>query len=85
MGDDFNYAEEFKSLDLAAVKNDLRAVMTDLAGLVAGRLRPLRPAVHPHGVAQRRHLPHQRWPRRRRFRLAALCAPQQLARQRQPR
>ncbi len=29
MGDDFDYAEEFKSLDLEAVKNDLRAVMTD--------------------------------------------------------
>jgi catalase-peroxidase len=29
MGGDFNYAEEFKSLDLAAVKKDLLAVMTD--------------------------------------------------------
>ncbi len=29
MGDDFNYAEEFKSLDLAAVKKDLLALMTD--------------------------------------------------------
>lgn len=29
MGEDFNYAEEFKSLDLAAVKNDLYALMTD--------------------------------------------------------
>ncbi len=29
MGDDFNYAEEFKSLDLAAVKKDLRALMTE--------------------------------------------------------
>ena len=29
MGDDFNYAEEFKSLDLAAVKKDLHALMTD--------------------------------------------------------
>ena len=42
--------------------------MTDLAGLVARRLRPLRPAVHPDGLAQRRHLPHQRRPRRRRRR-----------------
>jgi catalase (peroxidase I) len=31
--------------------------MTDVAGLVARRLGPLRPAVHPHGLAQRRHLP----------------------------
>jgi catalase-peroxidase len=29
MGDDFDYAAEFKSLDLAAVKSDLTALMTD--------------------------------------------------------
>lgn len=29
MGDDFNYAEEFKKLDLAAVKKDLTDLMTD--------------------------------------------------------
>ncbi len=29
MGEDFDYAEEFKSLDLAAVKRDLAALMTD--------------------------------------------------------
>ena len=29
MGEDFDYAEAFKSLDLAAVKNDLHALMTD--------------------------------------------------------
>ncbi|MEN9678622.1 MAG: hypothetical protein RIS76_4518 [Verrucomicrobiota bacterium] len=29
MGEDFNYAEEFKSLDLDAVKRDLAALMTD--------------------------------------------------------
>ncbi|MGD0822897.1 MAG: catalase/peroxidase HPI [Desulfomonilia bacterium] len=29
MGEDFNYAAEFKSLDLAAVKKDLLALMTD--------------------------------------------------------
>ncbi|MEL7586330.1 MAG: catalase/peroxidase HPI [Prolixibacteraceae bacterium] len=29
MGEDFNYAEEFKSLDLAAVKEDLHKLMTD--------------------------------------------------------
>jgi catalase-peroxidase len=29
MGKDFNYAEEFKTLDLAAVKQDLYALMTD--------------------------------------------------------
>ncbi len=29
LGEEFNYAEEFKSLDLAAVKKDLTALMTD--------------------------------------------------------
>jgi catalase-peroxidase len=29
MGEEFNYAEEFKSLDFAALKNDLAALMTD--------------------------------------------------------
>ena len=29
MGEDFNYAEEFRSLDLAVVKQDLAALMTD--------------------------------------------------------
>ena len=29
MGENFNYAEEFKKLDLAAVKKDLYALMTD--------------------------------------------------------
>jgi catalase-peroxidase len=29
MGEDFNYVEEFKSLDLGAVKKDLHALMTD--------------------------------------------------------
>ena len=55
------------------------------AGLVAGRFRPLRAAVHPHGLAQRRHLSHRRRPRRRRRGPAAFRAAQQLAGQRQPR
>ena len=29
MGDDFNYAEEFAKLDLAEVKKDITAVLTD--------------------------------------------------------
>ena len=58
MGEEFDYVKEFESLDLSAVINDLKALMTDFAGMVAGRLRPLRAAVHPDGVAQRRHLSH---------------------------
>ena len=56
-----------------------------LAGLVAGRLRPLRPVHDPHGLTQRRHVPHPGWPRWSGRRAAALRATQQLARQRQPR
>ena len=85
MGEEFDYAKEFKSLDLNAVIKDLHALDDRLAGLVAGRLWPLRAAVHPHGVAQRRHVPHRRRPRRRRSGPAALRAAQQLAGQREPR
>ena len=56
-----------------------------LAGLVAGRLRSLRAALHPDGVAQRRHIPHGRRPRGRGVRHPTPCAPQQLAGQREPR
>src|SRR5699024_11168259 len=53
-----------------------------IAGLVAGRLRQLRPAVLAHGLARGGYLPHRRWPWRRRHGPAALRAAQQLARQR---
>ena len=49
-----------------------------LAGLVAGRLRPLRPALHPADLARRRHLPHRRRPRRRR-RAARSASPRSTA------
>jgi len=51
MGEGFDYAEEFNKLDLAAVKQDLRALMTSSPGVVAGRLWQLRRAHDPHGVA----------------------------------
>ena len=65
MGEDFNYAKEFKSLDLERREEGPPRADDGVAGLVAGGLRPLRAVVHPHGVAQRRHLPHRRRPRRR--------------------
>ena len=56
----------------------------DLAGLVAGRLRPLRTALHPDELARRGHVPHRRRPRRWRQRRPALRPAQQLAGQREP-
>jgi catalase-peroxidase len=53
MGEAFDYAKEFKSLDLKAVIKDLQALMTD-----SGRLWPLRRADDPHGMAQCWHIPH---------------------------
>ena len=85
MGEDFNYAEEFKKLDLEALKKDLRALMTQSQDWWPADLGHYGGSLHPDGVAQRRHLPHRRRPRRRGPRQPALCAPQQLARQRQPR
>ena len=62
----FDYAKEFKSLDLNAVVKDLHCVDDGIAGMVAGRLRSLWRSDDPHGLAQRGHLPHHRRPRRRR-------------------
>ena len=59
MGEDFNYAEEFKKLDVEALKRDVFEVMTHVAGLVAGRLRALRRALHPDELACRGHVPHR--------------------------
>ncbi len=76
----------FESLDLAAVKAGHRRGPHHVAGLVARRLRQLRPAHHPHGVAQRRHLPRAPTAAAAaRCRPAALRAAEQLAGQRQPR
>src|SRR4029079_4555527 len=36
----------------------------DIAGLVAGRLWPLRAALHPDDLACRGHVPYRRWPGR---------------------
>ena len=59
MGADFAYAEAFRSLDLARRQEGPARADDRLAGVVAGRLRPLRRPLHPHGLAQRRHLSHR--------------------------
>ena len=51
MDEDFNYAEDFKSLDLNAVKKDSSDADDRLAGLVAGRFWSLWSVVYPHGMA----------------------------------
>jgi len=52
---EFNYAEEFKTLDLNAVVKDLACPDDGFAGVVAGRLWALWAAFHSYGVAQRWH------------------------------
>ena len=59
MGEDFDYAKEFKSLDLNAVIKDLQAVMTDSQDWWPADFGHYGPSLHPHGVAQRRHIPHR--------------------------
>ena len=85
MGEDFNYAEEFKTLDLEALKRDLIEVMTtsqDWWPADYGHYGPLfiRMTWHAAGtyrIADGRGGGGERH--------AALCPPQQLARQREPR
>ena len=85
MGEDFDYAEEFKTLDVEALKRDVIEVMTTSQDWWPADYGHYGAAVHPDELALRRHLPHRGRPRRRRQRRAALRPAQQLARQRQPR
>jgi catalase-peroxidase len=60
MGKEFDYAKEFKRLNLKAVKKDLQELMTKSAGHQScDRLRPLWTTVDPHGMAQRRNIPYR--------------------------
>ena len=68
MDESFNYAEEFKSLDLDAVEEGRPGVDDVVPGVVAGGLRSLRSVLHPHGLAQRGHVPDSRRSRRWRVR-----------------
>ena len=79
MDEAFSYREAFKKLDYDALKKDLTALMDGQPGLVACRLWALWWAFHPHGLAQRGHLSHQRRARRWRNGHATVCPAQQLA------
>ena len=79
MDKDFDYAEEFKSLDLDAVIKDLHGLMTDSQDWWPADYGHYGPIFHPHGMAQRRNLPNQRRSRRRRLWHTAVRATEQLA------
>ena len=79
MGEDFNYAEEFKTLDLEELKQDIEKVMTTSQEWWPADYGHYGPLFHSDGVAQRRHVPHPRRTRWRSLRHDALRASQQLA------
>ena len=58
MGETFNYTEAFKSLDLDAVKKDIYELMTTSQEWWPADYGHYGPFFIPHGMAQRRHLPH---------------------------
>ena len=70
-GESFNYAEEFKKLDLKALKKDIDALLTNSQDWWPADYGNYGPPFHPYGLAQCRHVPHARWTRRRRWRSAA--------------
>ena len=51
MGEDFDYAEAFKSVDFEALKLDVVNLMTDFSRLVASRLWALWRFYDSHGLA----------------------------------
>jgi catalase (peroxidase I) len=51
MDENFNYAEEFKTLDFDAVKKDLHAPHDRFAGMVARRFWSLWSLIYSHGMA----------------------------------
>ena len=60
MGADFNYREEVKKLDFAALKEDLHGPDDRQSGVVAGGLGSLRWSDDPHVLACGRYLSYRR-------------------------
>src|SRR2546423_14783943 len=60
MAQDFNYAKEFKSIDYAALKNDVAAVMKDSEGWGAAGFRHFGPLLLRLGWALARAAPSGR-------------------------
>ena len=75
MGESFDYAEAFKSLDLDAVKRDLYALMTESQDWWPADYGHLRRSLHPHDLACCRHLPDRGRSGRRGHRKPTLRAP----------
>ena len=65
MEDDFDYREEFKSIDYDALKKDLNDLMTDSQDWWPADFGHLRSFLHSYGLACCRYLPYCGWPRRR--------------------
>ena len=57
MDEGFDYAAEFETLDLAAVKEDLTNLMTDSQDWWPADYGHYGRSFHSDGLAQRRHLP----------------------------
>ncbi len=79
MGDDFNYVEAFKSLDLNEVMEELKALLTDSQDWWPADYGHYGPLYDPHGVAQCGHLPGAGRTRWRVVRDAAFCAAELMA------
>jgi catalase-peroxidase len=68
MDDDFDYREAFRKLDYQALKDDLKALMTDSQDWWPADYGHYGPFFYSHGLARGRHLPYWRWSRRFRYR-----------------
>ena len=76
MGEEFNYAEEFKKLDLEALKKDIKTLMTTSQDWWPADYGHYGPLFISHGLAQCGDLSRNRWSRRSFSGYAAIRAAQ---------